>query len=459
MSVPLMGPAACGIASSPDSPQMRHSLAAVLIAVAAAAPAAAQTLNITADPATATIFKLKAQDSSLVALGTGQAKLKLEKNDDNVIVVRLEGFRDVRRNFPKGDSYKDKNFTIALTKRVVQVQVLPYDAQIIVNGDSKGTKSLDLEVEEGKATTVEITKRGFATLKRVYRWDKGGDMPPASEKLELVDRKVLVSAGPAGAQLFDNDTKIGETDAEFTVKRGTCGTVTARKAGFLPKEATYCNKDGLPDPPLNDRLALSGRVVNVSGPPNARIIVNQKFAANGSFPVQVAEGSCVKVRVEQLAFISYEREYCAQPNAPVPPLEDVVSLRQDDSYAASVASDQANVNVTIEVGKYTEDQAWKLLSSIVLSHFDVLENSDSQTGYLRTAWQLKTYGENNDVVIRTRIILKRSNDSPLRYALKIVSERNRFAGVSVKDDENFTPWDRILNTYKDVISEAQSRLK
>jgi hypothetical protein len=29
----------------------------------------------------------------------------------------------------------------------------------------------------------------------------------------------------------------------------------------------------------------------------------------------------------------------------------------------------------------------------------------------------------------------------------------------VKDDENFTTWDRILNTYKDVISEAQSRLK
>ncbi len=438
---------------------MRYVTVASLLILASAVPVAAQTLNITADPATATIYKLKAQDSSLVALGTGQAKLKLEKNDDNVVLVKLEGFREVRRNFPKGAEYKDKNYTIALTKRIVQLQVLPYDAQIIVNGDAKGTKSLDLEVEEGKATTVEITKRGFATLKRVYRWDKGGDMPPAAEKLELVDRKVLVSAGPAGAQLFDNDTKIGEADAEFTVKRGTCSSVTAKKAGFLQREATYCNKDGLPDPPLNDRLTLSGRVVNVAGPPNSRIIVNQKFAANGSFLVQIADGSCVKVRVEQLAFISYEREYCAQANAPVPPLEDVISLRQDDSYAASVASDQANVNVTVEVGKYTEEQAWKLISSIVLSHFDVLENSDSQTGYLRTAWQLKTYGENNDVVIRTRIILKRSNDAPLRYALKIVSERNRFAGVSVKDDENFVPWDRILNTYKDVISEAQSRMK
>jgi hypothetical protein len=28
----------------------------------------------------------------------------------------------------------------------------------------------------------------------------------------------------------------------------------------------------------------------------------------------------------------------------------------------------------------------------------------------------------------------------------------------VKEDENFVPWDRLLNTYKDLISEMQSRL-
>jgi len=166
------------------------------------------------------------------------------------------------------------------------------------------------------------------------------------------------------------------------------------------------------------------------------------------------------VRVEQAGFLTYDREFCAQPNAPTPPLDDNVMLKQDDSFAASVASDQANVNVTLEPGpRFKEDQAWKLLSSIVLTYFDVLENSDSQTGYLRTAWQIKSWGDNNEVVIRTRIIVKRSNDSPLRYTVKIVSERNKSAGVSVKEDENFMPWDRLLNTYKDVISEAQSRLK
>ena len=67
---------------------------------------AAQTLELTASPATATIYRVKAQDNSLVALGAGAAKFKLEKNDPNTIVVRQEGFRDVRRSFPKDVDYK-----------------------------------------------------------------------------------------------------------------------------------------------------------------------------------------------------------------------------------------------------------------------------------------------------------------------------------------------------------------
>jgi len=441
-------------------PRTRALAAAAALPLALAAdPLGAQTLNIVAQPATATIFRLKQQDNSLVPLGTGTARLKLEKNDPNTIVVRQDGFREVRRSFPKDDKYKDKEYTIFLGKRVVQVTALPYDANILVNGEARGQRAIELEVEEGQATTLEVKRRGFATAKRVYRWDKGGDMPPAQDRFELVDRVVNVSAAPSGVELFADDAKIGDGDAELVVKRGTCASLRAQKAGWIPVERSFCNKDGLPEPPIADRVALAGRVVNVSGPQGARIFVNQKQAGTGSYPVRVAEGACATVRVEQTGFLPYEREFCVQDNAPPPPMEEVVTLRADDSFAASVASDQANVNVSIEVGKAkAEQQAWKLLSSIVLSHFDVLENSDSETGYLRTAWQLKTYGDDNDVVIRTRVIVKRAGDSPLRYTVKIVSERNKVRGVSVKEDENFVPWDRLLNTYKDLISEMQSRL-
>lgn len=422
--------------------------------------ATAQTLEITAQPATANIFRVKAMDTSTVQIGTGMVRFKLEKNDPNTVVVRQDGFREVRRTFDREADYKDKRFTIALTQRLISLTALPYDATLYVNGEARGTRQLELVLEEGGSATVELRKPGYATLKRVYRWEKGStEYPVSRDRLELQDRRIAVVASPSGSEIFLGETKLGDTDADVTVPRGACVTLSVRRTGWSPDERQYCNKDGIPDPPMSDRIVLSGRVVNISAPPAAKIIVNQKSAGTGSFPVKIASGTCAKVRVEQPGFVSWDHEYCVQPNAPEPPLEQTVQLTPDDSWAASVSSDQANVNITIEVNpKLAEAQAWKLVSSIVLGAFDVLENSDSQTGYLRTAWQIKSW-DASGVVIRTRVIVKRQSDSPLRYVVKIASEHNKDARVSSKEDENFYEWDRILNTYKDLISEMQSRLK
>ena len=422
--------------------------------------AAAQTLNIVAVPATATIFRVKVQDQSLVPLGTGTAKFKLEKNDPNTIVVRQDGFRDGTRSFPKDDNYKDKEYTIFLSKRVVKFSALPFDANILVNGEVRGRNQIELEVQDGQATTVEVKKTGYATLSRVYRWEKGGEYPPSSDRVELVDRKVSISAGPAGVELFNDDKKIGDADGELIVKRGTCANLRAQKNGWIPVERSYCNKEGMAEPPIADRVALAGRSVAISAPEGAKIFVNQKQAGVGTFAVKINDGSCAKIRVEQVGRLPFAREYCVQDNAPSPPFEESVTLEPDDSFAASSASDQANVQIGVEVGAgKLEDWAWKMLTSVVTEKFDVLESTDAQSGYLRTAWEIKTYGRNNDVVIRTRVFLRRANDVPLRYTVKIESQRNKYAGGSIKDDENFEPWDRILKKYDEIISQMQSRVK
>lgn len=436
----------------------RLALAGSLIAPGGALTA--QTLEITTSPATATIYRVKAQDNSLVNIGTGNTRFKLEKNDRNTIVVRQEGFRDVRRSFPKDVDYKDKRFTIFLNTRIVEVSALPYDATIYVNGESRGQRQYRVEVEEGGSATVEIKKNGFATIKRVYQWPKDTkEYPPATDRFELVDRRVSVAATPSGAEIFLGEAKLGDSFGDVVVPRGGCTTITVKKTGWASTERQYCNKEGLPEPPLSDQVSLSGRVVTVNAAPNARIFVNNKQAGSGSFAVRIADGGCVKVRVEQPGYVNWDREYCAQPNAPEPPLEQAVELVPDEAYAASVESDQANRDLTVEVNpKLTESQAWKLVSSIVLGSFDILENSDSQTGYLRTAWQVRSWKETG-VAIRTRVIVKRQSDSPLRYVVKIASEHNRDPLKSARDDENYYEWDRLLNTYKDLASELQARLK
>ena len=429
------------------------------LAFLVAPEAPAQTLTLKTSPPGATIYRVKANDNSLLPLGTGLAKFKLEDKDPNKVVVRLEGYRDVSQTFVKGDKFPDKEFTIFLTKRVVKVTALPYDAAIVVNGQSLGQRAAEFEVEEGHTATVEVKKAGFAPVTRVYRHERDGELPPLTDRFELTDRLVVVSTSPSGAEIFRDGGKVGDNSADVAVPQGACVAVRAEKPGWMPFERNYCNKEGLTPPPLEDRLVLAGRVVNLAAPAEARIFVNQKQAGIGAFSVKINDGSCAQVRIEQPGFLSDVREYCAQENAPAPPLDDVISLKPDESYSASVQSDQANVNITIEVGKgRNEEQAWKLVSSIVLSHFDILENSDRETGYLRTAWLIKAFAD-GAVIVRTRVIVKRTATDPLRYTVKIASERNRAPGISVKDDESFVPWERLLNTYKDVISEMQARLQ
>jgi hypothetical protein len=117
----------------------------------------------------------------------------------------------------------------------------------------------------------------------------------------------------------------------------------------------------------------------------------------------------------------------------------------------------ANVNVTLEVKKGLDElNAWKLISSIVMAEFDVLEITDKETGYIRSAWQVQSF--NGESTIRTRIIVKMGDSNPLKYVIKIASERADGV-VSVKDDQDFEEWNRILKRYQYIIGEAQARLK
>lgn len=87
---------------------------------------------------------------------------------------------------------------------------------------------------------------------------------------------------------------------------------------------------------------------------------------------------------------------------------------------------------------------------------DVVEVTDKETGYLRTAWQLQAFKQNT---IRTRIIVKQSSENPLAFKIKVVSEESRRPRTSAKSDELYRDWDRVLRKYKDVITEVQSRLR
>lgn len=199
-------------------------------------------------------------------------------------------------------------------------------------------------------------------------------------------------------------------------------------------------------------LACSGsKRVTVSSDPAARIFVDGKQVSSGSTKIIVPEKSTVNVRVEKTGFISEERNFTNNKNVELPRSE-FVKLQADDAYESSFSTDIANRDIEVK-SKKGEEEAWKLLSQIVTSYFDVIEVSDRNTRYLRTAWILKNYVAAS---VRTRLIIKPGTDD-FTYKVKIVSEIAP-PGTSVKEDERFREWDRILRVYEPIATEIQSRL-
>ncbi len=239
---------------------------------------------------------------------------------------------------------------------------------------------------------------------------------------------------------------------------GQCTAVRAVRPGFMPVEKQYCEGPAFAALPLTDKIELRDRMVAVSAEPaTADIFVGGRKVGTGQFNVAIRTGSCAEVRIEAPAFSAQRREYCNQDNAQPIPFDEMVKLGRDEAWDLSMASDQANVNFTIEVGdKRTADDAWKTISQIITNSFDVLEVTDKETGYLRTGWNVRRF---SDKVIRTRVIVKLADSNPLKYTIKLASEKADEGRATVKDDELFREWDRILLQYKDLINEAQTRLR
>ena len=187
---------------------------------------------------------------------------------------------------------------------------------------------------------------------------------------------------------------------------------------------------------------------------DANIYVNGKLLGKGSAEIVIPSNSCINVYVKKVGYLSYEIEFCNRKGLAKPPKSYFVKMQRDDAYDASVRTDIANVDIEVTTNK-SKDETWRLINRIVLSYLDVVEVTDKETGYIRTAWQLQSFKQNT---IRTRIIVKQSSENPLGFKIKMVSEQSGRPMTSAKADELYREWDRVLRKYKDVITEVQSRL-
>lgn len=196
--------------------------------------------------------------------------------------------------------------------------------------------------------------------------------------------------------------------------------------------------------------------VNIScSEQDAEIYVNGEQMGRGNFLLVIPSYANATVTIKKTGFFTETVTFFNTPGNPKPPKSYHFKMFKDDAYEASVQTDIANLDLEIKTTR-SEDDAWMLLNSIVLNYIDVIEVTDKETAYLRTAWQVQNFSK---ATIRTRVIIKMGNKSPLSYKMKLVSEIAHSPNVSPKEDQMYKEWDRVLRKYEGVVSELPSRLK
>lgn len=188
--------------------------------------------------------------------------------------------------------------------------------------------------------------------------------------------------------------------------------------------------------------------------PDAEIIVDGRMLGKGYVNIIIPKDVCVTVYIVKTGFLTETMEFCNQKYRSEPPKKYFVKMTRDDAYDASVLTDIANVSIELRTER-EELEAWKLMSQIITSYFDIIEITDRETGYLRTSWVIKSYKQNT---IRTRLLITLGDSDPLMYKVKLICEESQEPGTSVKKDEKFKEWDRVLRKYENVIEELKARL-
>lgn len=189
----------------------------------------------------------------------------------------------------------------------------------------------------------------------------------------------------------------------------------------------------------------------ITQPVDAKIYVDGSYVADGNYFLKFgSRDDLFVVKVEAPGYVTkVVKVFKSDTRNAI-----TVALRNDDSLEGSVASNLANKYFTINVREgVNEDQAWKLLSQVMLNYFDEMQTSDKSSGYMTTTWVTETFPM-AEVKVRTRVQIKQAISDGLAYQIRITSE---FAPLHA-GEQAYKPWSRVLKKYESLINEMQTRI-
>lgn len=424
-------------------------------------------ITITTTPADAEIFAKYTTGEKKIG-EKGVAKLILAKKTSMTIIVRKEGYVDVVKvyNNISGGTLDDK---IELIDRVIKINTNPSDAKIFINNIEVATSKYNLILKRGETANIEVKKKGFVTKSKIVQNKSEIDIPASSYVFTLEDRLINITTKPIDANIYIDDKKVAEGNTEAIIPMNNCIKVKIEKSGYSPLEYIYCNKETEVATPSSVELILKERLVAINASmEDAKILIDGKEVAKGSFNLKIPEGKCTEVQIKKESFMTQKLDICNKKDYQEPEPVYSIKMVEDDAYRESEQSNIANINFAVQINPtITRQDAWQTLASIIQSKFDEIESIDGSTSYLRTNWAAKEYRYTtsgyvlDNIIVRTRVIVTNGGTNPIKFNVKIQSEISipDCSNLNPQNDQCFESWPRILRKYNDLISEIQRRLQ
>lgn len=398
----------------------------------------------------------------------GIATIEIPKKSSVTVIVKKEGYVDVSKIFTNVGGKNVLQEKIELVDRIIRINTNPSDARIYINNIEVGTSKYTFILKKGETANIEIKKRGFVTVGKILQNKSDVNTLQSSYVFALEDRIININAKPLDANIFIDDKKVSEGNAEVIIPANSCIKVKIEKSGFSPLEYIHCNKETDVAPPSSIEYILKERLVSINASmEDAKIFIDGKEVAKGSFNLKIPEGKCTEVQIKKESYMTQRLDICNKKDYQEPEPVYSIKMVEDDAFRESEQSNIANINFAVQINpSLSKEDAWQTLASIIQSKFDEIESIDGSTTYLRTNWAAKEYRYTSagyvidNIIVRTRVIVTNGGTNPIKFNVKIQSEISipNCVNLNPQNDQCFESWPRILRKYNDLINEIQKRL-
>jgi hypothetical protein len=224
-------------------------------------------------------------------------------------------------------------------------------------------------------------------------------------------------------------------------------------------------------------LSFEAKLKFTTVPSTAKIYFDGQLSGTGVAEITLERAILVEVKIVNEGYITFSRSYRYGKGSQFAKNEGkggyergkneyTITLDVDPNYVSptekenqlnklSTKTDSINKFISLPVNsKISPQDSWKIVKQIISDYFDDNDETKPEEGTLKTAWQSQVVDNKK---IRTRIIVKTNTDNS--YKIKVQSEYSNDISSSVKDDEKFQEWDRMLRKYESTIKELSFKLK